>query len=116
MRAQPAAPVVRTDLSLTRKLQVLVGAGILLGTVAACGGSASAQGCRKAGERFPRQAVTVRQAEKRQGKLVSVSGAFFARDGKPQRICSGLVKGSSPQCREPSLAIAGVRDLAGFVD
>jgi hypothetical protein len=101
-------------LSLRDKFQVLIGAGILLGTLAACGGSASARGCRKAGEQFPRRAVTVQLAAKRQGELVLVSGAFFARDGKPQRICSGLVRGSPPRCGEPSLALAGVRDLAAF--
>jgi hypothetical protein len=75
-----------------------------------------ATGCRKPADRFPSlaQAVTVTQALKRQGELVLVRGAFFARDGKPQRICAGLAKGSPPRCREPSLAIDGIRDLAAF--
>lgn len=109
MRAPAAALAVRTD-------ALVLFAGGFLVSVAACGGSAAAQGCRKAGEHTPSraQAVTVEQAAKRQGELVSVSGAFFARDGKPQRICSGLVHGSPPRCREPSLRLAGVRDLAAF--
>jgi len=53
-------------------------------------------------------------ALKQQGKLVSVSGAFFARDGRPQRVCSRFVQGSPPSCGGPSLDIAGVRDLAAF--
>lgn len=51
---------------------------------------------------------------KHQGELVTVSGAFFARDGKPQKLCAGLRRGSPPTCREPSLNLQGVRDLAAF--
>ena len=45
---------------------------------------------------------------------MTVTGAFFARDGKPQKLCAGLRRGSLPTCREPSLSLAGIRDLAAF--
>ena len=86
----------------------------MLVVAVACGGSASAQDCRKPGERFPHQAITVQQALKHQGELVTVSGAVFARDGKPQKLCAGLRRGSPPTCRHPSLSLAGIRDLAAF--
>jgi len=110
-----AARAAPTDLSLRRKLQVLVGAGCLLAFAVACGGSASAQGCRKVGERFPRQRLSVRQALDRQGRIVLVEGAILARNGRPQRLCTSLRRSSPPVCGGPSLRLEGFRDLS-FLD
>jgi hypothetical protein len=84
---------------------VVVGAGC---------GVTSPSTCRKADERFPRHSVDVERALPQDGRLVVVEGVLFARRGRPLRLCSSDGQTSTLRCRQPSLRVEGLRDLAAF--
>ena len=78
-------------------------------------GEAASVGCRTPAEdlrQVPR--LSIAAAKERQGEFVSVSGSLIAVDGRPDRLCTGIVTTDPPQCSEPSLEVEGVRDLTNF--
>jgi hypothetical protein len=93
------------------RVAAIVAAGVL---VSGCG-TTSRTACRGPDEKFSRPAVDVERALGRDGDLVAVEGVVVAPHGRPNRLCSSVDRSpSTVLCREPSLRLEGLRDLAAF--
>jgi hypothetical protein len=70
--------------------------------------------CREPGETYPRPALSVAEAKKRDGELVLVDGALIARGGRPAEICEELSEEAPPRCEGATLKVGGLRDAWAF--
>ncbi len=87
---------------------------LVLGLAAAGCAGHERKACREPGESAPLTPVSVKSAlEGDSSELTTVEGALLVAEDGSMRLCTGLTSSRPPACREPSLAVEGLRDLAG---